>query len=519
MDDIQVAQRFHMLDARRQGTLDKNRKCAELTIPSILPESGHTEDSDLPQPYQSEGANGVNQMAAKLLLSMFPPQIPNLTFEVSEEILEEFEREDPNIREEVVQRMLSAERIVQEELEISGARPKLYNALRYSVAVGEGCIFIPDDGPPKVFRQDKYVVCRDDSGKIRELIIKELFDRSVLSEEQLAAYDSLGGQGQEAVSATNKDDSVTVFTYVTFDWAKDEVKGCQYIGNNKVSDTDVTYKASESPWVVARWNEVDGENYGRGHVEENFGDLNTLEMLRKSLALSTAIAAKTVFLVNPNGVTNIKKLAETPLGGFVAGHPEDVNPLRIEKANDMQTALVLIQDITQQLRMVFLRNSAIQRQAERVTAEEIRLMAEELDVGLGGQHSRQSQEFQRPVMLRYVARARAKNKLPEFPKDVVKIKISTGLDAIGRGQNLGKLERGLQVLSVIPDAISELNIGNLVKRVFNSLGVDTDGLLKSAEQKQAEMEAAQQAQAQQTLMDKGTAPAVSAIASAMTQQG
>jgi len=278
-----------------------------------------------------------------------------------------------------------------------------------------------------------------------------------------------------------------------------------------VEGTEVSYPVEESPWVVPRWTEIDGENYGRGHVEENWGDINALESLSQSIILSSGIAAKTVFLVNPNGTTNMKQLSKAPLGSFVAGSADDVVALRVDKAADMQAASQLMNEIKQQIRSVFLRNSSVQRNAERVTAEEIRLMAEELETSLGGMFSRLSEEFQRPFFNRIIGRLKKQGKIPKFPKDVVTLRIKTGIEAIGRGQNLNKIDRALQSLAANPDAMGLIKTDELVRRVFNAVGVDTTGLVKTPEEIQAEQQAAQQAQMMQSAVDKGVGPAINAM--------
>jgi len=510
--NLDVQAEFHRLDSKRQGILDRNRECAKLTLPHVLPFDGHNEDDELPQPYQSEGANGVNNLSSKILLTVLPPQTTPMAIELTEETKTEFKEADPAVVSKVAQDMLSFERLVMEDINLNAMRPKVFNFIRNLIIVGDACMFIPDKGSAKVFRLDRYVVSRDDSGNVLQLIIKETFDTSVLSEEQLVAHNAA-----DSTSQGDGHDDVDVYTHVRYDDKK--VHGSQWIGGHMVVGTDVSYPKEESPWINSRWTEIDGENYGRGHVEENWGDLNSLESLSKAIVLSAAIAARTIFLVNPNSGINLKKLSETPLGGFIGGNVEDVNALSIDKAADMQSAMTLQSQIKQQLAHVFLRNSSVQRDAERVTAEEIRLMAEELETALGGMFSRLSEEFQRPFIMRIIGRLKKQKKLPQFPKDTVTIRITTGLEAIGRGQNLGKLERGIATLQPLgPEAINELHISEVVRRVFNALGVDTSGLVKTDEEKAAEQQAAQQQQMMQTALEKGVAPAVSGIAQGINQQ-
>jgi len=132
--------------------------------------------------------------------------------------------------------------------------------------------------------------------------------------------------------------------------------------------------------------------------------------------------------------------------------------------------------------------------------------------------SRLSEEFQRPFLMRIIGRLKKQGKIPKFPKDVVTLKITTGLEAIGRGQSLNKIDRAVQSLAAIPDAMSLINTGELVRRVFNAVGVDITGLVKTPEQIQAEQEAAQQAQMMQSVVDKGTGPAINAMGATAQQQ-
>ena len=59
-----------------------------------------------------------------------------------------------------------------------------------------------------------------------------------------------------------------------------------------------------------------------------------------------------------------------------------------------------------------------------------------------------------------------------------------------------------------------MNVDDYISRLAASLGIDTQGLIKSPEQKQAEAQAAQQAQQQQMMAqmaEKAVAPAVQGV--------
>ena len=145
------------------------------------------------------------------------------------------------------------------------------------------------------------------------------------------------------------------------------------------------------------------------------------------------------------------------------------------------------------------------RDAERVTAEEIRMLSAMLENALGGVYSVLSNELQLPLVNRLMARMTKAKRLPNFPKGVVKPSIVTGLEALGRGHDLTKYGQLLQMVSQIPEAMAMVNVGDLVKRVGTSLGLDMDGLIKSQEQIQEEQQQAMMAQMAQSALEQGVA--------------
>jgi hypothetical protein len=90
-------------------------------------------------------------------------------------------------------------------------------------------------------------------------------------------------------------------------------------------------------------------------------------------------------------------------------------------------------------------------------------------------------------------------KMPKFPKEAVKPQIVTGMEALGRGQDLNKLSQFLEYLAPLgPEVLSQkLNIDDYMDRLGASLGIDTGGLIKTDEQIQQEQAEAQQAQQEQ----------------------
>ena len=96
--------------------------------------------------------------------------------------------------------------------------------------------------------------------------------------------------------------------------------------------------------------------------------------------------------------------------------------------------------------------------------------------------------MQLPLVKVLLTGLQAIRKIPNLPKEALEPAVATGLEALGRGHDLDKLQQFLQILAPISGINDpDLDMSNLKVRVANSLGIDTLGLLKTPEQKQAEL--------------------------------
>ena len=78
--------------------------------------------------------------------------------------------------------------------------------------------------------------------------------------------------------------------------------------------------------------------------------------------------------------------------------------------------------------------------AERVTAEEVRLTQLELEQSLGGLYSLLTVEFLIPYLNRILLVLQRSNQIPKLPK-LVRPKIVAGINSLGRGQDAEALTR------------------------------------------------------------------------------
>ena len=85
--------RYRELELRRNPFLMRANECSQLTIPSLIPEQKDA-GIEYKTPFQSIGARGVNNLAAKLLLALLPPNMPFFRLRIDNLVLEEEQDEE-----------------------------------------------------------------------------------------------------------------------------------------------------------------------------------------------------------------------------------------------------------------------------------------------------------------------------------------------------------------------------------------------------------------------------------------
>jgi hypothetical protein len=198
-----------------------------------------------------------------------------------------------------------------------------------------------------------------------------------------------------------------------------------------------------------------------------------------------------------------------------------VTVLQVQKAGDLQVALQTMGTINERLSYAFLLTEASIRSAERVTAEEVRLVTQSIERQLGGIYSILSQEFQLPLVNRIIDRLTKAKKMPKIDKKFVSPTIVTGIDALGRGNDLNRLDIYLQGLAQIlgPGGLQQyIDFREYMNRRAASLGIDTKGLVKTEEQMQQEMMAAQQQQMMSQVVPQAASTMGNIVQQQQTQQ-
>lgn len=495
---------YDKLTQDREDYTRRAEECAKYTIPRLFPREYDDSGTDYATPYNSVGARGVNNLASKLLLALLPPNQPFFRFGLDEESMAMLQESNSEQMKDAIELGLSMlENSVVKYMEANSLRPTLSEAIKQLIVAGNALLFLPPkEGGVKCYKLRNYVVQRDGTGNVLQIVAKDTMSRASLPD-----YVSKFLNDHRPVSNEDSkpsEEKVDIYTHTYLD--DNRWMSYQEIDGFKVPKSEQTYPKDKLPWMPIRFSKIDGENYGRSFVEDFLGDLRSLEVLSQSIVDLSKIAAKVVYLVSPSCQTNIQALAKARNGAYVKGRLDDVVPVQLNKSADMQVTMSTASNIEQRLSFCFLLNSAVQTGAQgrdRVTAEEIRYVAGELEDTLGGTYSLLSNELQMPLVKCIFNQMQSNGQLPDFGEFGSRIAptIVTGVDALGRGHDLANLTQAMTILSQFPEVMQSVNQSNLALRVFTSAHIDPTGLIKTPEQIEQERQAQMQMYQQQVATD------------------
>lgn len=474
-------QRYEALKEGRSAVETRAESSAKLTIPSVFPKEDDNDTSTLDDVYQSLGARAVLNLSSKFMQILLPS---NQTFfklmpskELEEQILS---GENPTMLDELTAGLVKLETGIQHEVDRQSIRNPVHEAMKLNIVTGNALLWKDPKGL-SVFSIRDYVVQRDSSGNILDMIVVERVSPRTLD-------DSI-----KLVDPTIK--VVKVYTRIVHD-GEGNYQMYQEIEDKVVTGSEKTFKEEDTlPFIVLRWTALPNSNYGRGLVEHYIGDLRNYEAINMVITDIASVMSRIVFMVNPNTQhgTDVQDLNDAVSGDFIAGHADDITVPQTDKQADLSALLQYMQGLEQRLSQAFLLFTS--RDAERVTAQEIRRVSQQLEETLGGVYSLLSDEFQKPLLKLF---------MEEMNIDVgqeIEAVITSGLDALGRGTDANKLIQFMEGLNLIPEGWAEVNQSTLVQRLAYASGMDVDNLIKSGEQKQEEAQSASQSQMEQTFGD------------------
>lgn len=456
--------RWDELNNKRRGLITRCEKYSSFTIRKICPPDGYDENNtELQHDFQSVGAQATRHLVTKMMLALFAPSRPAMRLELSTEAKEELASVGMS-EADLTDALASSEKEAWKGIDReSGMRPTLYEELTHLAVTGN----VLQDTSGDVMRAiglKKYVVKRNRNKKVVEILTRDCLE-----------FDELEDKVQALFPDKKPDDKVEFYRWV-------RLVGNKYHMTQWV-DKQILPRPFNAVWAEAdlplrplTWDLADGNHYGTGLVEDYQGDFASLSMLSEALVTAAILASEFRWLVNPAGQTKPEDLAGSENGAALPGQQGDitmVNPQVVQAVPHLQATAT---EYINRIGRGFLMASAVTRNAERVTAEEIRMQAQELETSLGGAYSRIAVDMQTPLALYLLKKVGF-----SLQGQAIRPAIVTGLDALSRASDLDNLKLFIadmaNVGSLPPTVIGLLNMERVVKALAAGRGLSASEYL------------------------------------------
>lgn len=490
------------LAGKRSVIEDRIERYAGWTVPTAFPLEGTDESEEIQQDYQSFGAQAVNHLSNKLMMGLFSASRPFFRLDASREIRQEIEASGVPAAE-LDTALQNAERESVKELSRMGARDPLTEMLKHLIIVGDSLLYIPeDDDKLQVYSLRNYVVKRNLAGWLIKLI--------TCDEKQVEFLPDKVKEQLKAKKPFIKDqDKVKLYTYVRWDADRKKYILTQHVDEIQVSEKEGIYTIENMPFISVTWKLVRGEDYGRGLVEDYAGDFHSMSVTEQAINELMGLISQVKGLVNPGGLTDVNELNSTPNGQWCSGREDDIALISFDKLRDIAGLQQYLDKKERRLARAFLMDVEQIRDAERVTAEEIRLVARDLETALGGVYTRLAQTLQMPIAKRLMLRIGL-----EIEGNEIEPIIITGLDALSRSGDLESWRMFVQDASYLeglgPETRRWINEERILKHIAANNSLDQSMAFNTPEEMQANarQEAEQQQSAVEAEIATKTAPEV-----------
>lgn len=211
------------------------------------------------------------------------------------------------------------------------------------------------------------------------------------------------------------------------------------------------WPANRLPYQALTWDLADEADYGTGLVEEYSGDLEALSTLSEAIVDGAVLGTEMRWMVNPGGQTSIDDLNDSENGDALPGLPADVSPIQGGNPQSVTVAEAVADRYERRVSRGFLMGSAVIRDAERVTQEEVRMTANELETAYGGVYSTLASSLQKPVAQWLFDSVGLK-----LDGADLEVTIVTGLDALSRNGDLENFRMAMGDMAAVVNVPPEL---------------------------------------------------------------
>lgn len=514
---VNAEEMYEHLTKYRQEVVYNAIDMAAITIPSVYPPLGFRTGMNIDEANQSIGAMCVNTLASKLMFMALPPDRPVVRFEPIIHKLGQAMQQNPGLWTQITIALNTLAQEHRARFETTNMRAAYVGMVKLLLISGNVLWEHLKLDFPVFHKMDQYVVKRNNQGEQllvilkRSVAIMDLDDdvKDMVRRLAPAKFADKRSEYQEYV------DIFAVCKRCTDANGKHYWEYWEEFEGECIPDTD--YESDyETPPLYAAWMiPVYGQNWGRSYVEEYRGDMYLVDGHCKAINDGAAVASLILMFLAPGARTSQRQIKKAKNMSLLTGKADDITAFHLDKTADFDFVTKNLESATKRLGRAFLLVSSVQRDAERVTAEEWKEMADEIDQATGGMYSELAQSVQRHVISRAVALHNEEDKtLPKPPPGVIRMSVVTGLEAMGNtveGDNLMRALQGVETLLGQP-GMAYIDSGEGVRRIMVSQNVNQDGLVKTDQDVAAMKQQSQQDAMKAEMVSKGTGPAVAGMA-------
>lgn len=472
---------WSQLETDKQPILDRSERFASLTVPKLmLPDGFDHKSQDTTNDYQSLGAQALNHVTNKLMLAMFSPARPFFKVQLGDDTTKQLQAAGMS-EIDLTASLASIERKAAQQIDATAQRPKLYQICRHLVGLGN---VLAHFGKPmiRVFGLRYFCVKRNTDGTLHTLIVKEEVKFDELDQKIKTLF---------ASSRYAEDHKVCHYRWFTRT-AGGDIEMSQWIDGQRLPvEFNGKWPEAQCPWRVLTWDLADEADYATGLVEEYSADFETLSILAEAVVDGAIVGTEVRYGIRPASNLTADDANKSENGDFLPASAEDIGTIMADNSKAIEVADGVMQRYERRIGTAFLMNSAVTRDAERVTAEEIRITAQELETAYGGVYSALAPQLQRPVAEWGLARAGTDIKGAD-----VTVVVITGLEALSRNGELDNLRLALGDLAMLtnvpPELQGRLKWNNIVAYVGAGRGTPLAEFVMSDEEFQNKMAQQQQ---------------------------
>lgn len=464
----------------RSTLLTQFEKYAGWTVPALFPQEHIGGMTEMQLDYQSFGAQAVNNLANKIVTTLFHPTRPFFKAEAPKEYVEQSGKSIADIEME----MSGIEREAMKRFAKRDGRTVATDVAMQLIVTGNSLWHTPRGKPYRHFTYRDYDATFDSFGDMQSCIVREWMYFDTLPEKHKAICARFGKRAGDVVEVFTGIKRLAMDYYVVW----------QEMDSFCVLSEDYgVYSKDTLEYKPLRLLVVPGRHAGVGIIEQLAGDFHTMSKMSEAELDMLAIMCDVKTLVKPGSGMRIEEYNNALPGQAVAGDPDYIKSHTHNVAPQAEFIANKNRELARRLSQMFLMNQNAIRDAERVTAEEIRLIASELDQVHGGAYSRLARTLQRPL---------ATDLLQDISPMLKGFEplIITGLESLSRMSELDNIRGMVNDMTAVGAALQGpqgrwLNLEKITKKIVTGWGVDPNEVMNTAAEVAAEDERLMQQQA------------------------